>query len=320
MSDVTNKISKQDKIVIPGAAGLVGQNLIIQLKEQGYNNIIAIDKYAENLAVLKTLHPDITILDADVSENGSWEDSLAGAATVIMLQAQIGSKYSNDFVRNNIQSADYVLQAAKKHHVPYLVHISSSVVESVADDDYTNTKKEQEKLVIESGLPHCVLRPTLMFGWFDRKHLGWLSRFMQKIPVFPIPGSGHYMRQPLYVRDFCNIIIAAMEKQPQNEIFNITGKEKVDYVDIIRQIKNTIGSKTWIVHIPVFFFAFLLKLYALFDDNPPFTADQLKALTAHDEFELISWWDIFEVESTPFKQAVDETFLDKRYSSYVLKF
>jgi len=31
-----------------------------------------------------------------------------------------------------------------------------------------------------------------MFGWFDRKHLGWLSRFMKKVPVFPIPGHGHY--------------------------------------------------------------------------------------------------------------------------------
>jgi hypothetical protein len=47
-----------------------------------------------------------------------------------------------------------------------------------------------------------------MFGWFDRKHLGWLSRFMKKVPVFPIPGHGRYMRQPLYGgRDFANIII-----------------------------------------------------------------------------------------------------------------
>ncbi|MCW9024895.1 MAG: NAD-dependent epimerase/dehydratase family protein [Gammaproteobacteria bacterium] len=315
-----SKIGKEDKIVIPGAAGLVGQNLIIQLKEKGYNNIVAIDKYAENLQVLKELHPDIMIVDADVSEHGEWEEYLVGAATIIMLQAQIGSKYSDDFIRNNIDSAKLVLKAAKEKQVPYIVHVSSSVVESVADDDYTNTKKEQEKLVVECGIPHCVLRPTLMFGWFDRKHLGWLSRFMQKIPVFPIPGSGKYMRQPLYARDFCKIIVAAMEMQPDNEIYNITGREMVDYVDIIRQIKSSIGSKTWIVHIPVFFFAFLLKIYAFFDDNPPFTASQLTALTAHDEFELIPWWDIFDVKSTPFKQAIDETFLDKRYSAYVLKF
>ena len=47
-----------------------------------------------------------------------------------------------------------------------------------------------------------------MFGWFDRKHLGWLARFMQRAPVFPIPGDGRYLRQPLYVGDLCNVIAA----------------------------------------------------------------------------------------------------------------
>ena len=114
-------------------------------------------------------------------------------------------------MRNNIDSTRLVLDAIKANDVPYLVHISSSVVESVADDFYTNTKKDQEKMVLESGIPCPVLRPTLMFGWFDRKHLGWLSRFMKKVPVFPIPGHGRYMRQPLYVGDFANIIISCIE-------------------------------------------------------------------------------------------------------------
>jgi len=39
-----------------------------------------------------------------------------------------------------------------------------------------------------------VLRPTLMFGWFDRKHVGWLKRFMERMPVFPIPGDGRMWR------------------------------------------------------------------------------------------------------------------------------
>ncbi len=314
------KIKKNSKIIIPGAAGLVGQNLIVQLKKQGYTNLVAIDKFTENLNILKKIHPDIVAIDADVSREGDWQAQFKDAGMVLMLQAQIGSKYSDDFIRNNVESAKTVLATMKKYAVPYVVHISSSVVESVADDDYTNTKKEQEKLVVESGIKYCVLRPTLMFGWFDRKHLGWLSRFMQRIPVFPIPGDGCYMRQPLYAKDFCNIIIGAMEMQSENEIYNITGREKVDYIDMIRCIRNTIKSKTWVLKIPYSLFWVLLKAYALFSNNPPFTASQLKALIAHDEFELIPWWEIFNVESTPFTQAIEETFLDKTWSQYVLKF
>ena len=64
----------------------------------------------------------------------------------------------------------------------------------------------------------------------------------------------------------------------------------------------------------------LLKVYGLFSKNPPFTPEQLDALMAADEFEVIPWWDIFSVNATRFEDAVAETFHDKTYSNIVLKF
>jgi len=315
-----NKQDKNNKIIIPGAAGLVGQNLIIELKKQGFTNIVAIDKYHENLELLKQLHPELTAIEADVSRSGEWQTAFEGATTVVMLQAQIGSKYSDDFIRNNIESAERVVQTCKSYHVSYIVHISSSVVESVAQDDYTQTKKRQEQVVLESGVDNCILRPTLMFGWFDRKHLGWLSRFMKRVPVFPIPGRGRIIRQPLYVLDFVRIIVAAMNREHKDKIYNITGREKIFYVDMIRQIKKTVHAKCLILSIPYGVFWILLKTYSLFSSNPPFTTDQLKALMSSDEFELIPWWDVFNVTSTPFAEAVEDTFNHQEYAKYVLKF
>lgn len=313
-------ISKDSKIVIPGAAGLVGQNLIVFLKKAGYTNLVAIDKHKYNTKMLSELHPDVTVIEADLAEDGDWQSSLEHADMIVMLQAQIGGLTIEPFIRNNVTSTEKVIRSANKYNVPYIVHISSSVLESEADDFYTQTKEEQENLVINCGIPYCILRPTLMFGWFDRKHLGWLSRFMAKIPVFPIPSHGRFMRQPLYVGDFCNIIISAMFKQPNNEVFNITGREKIDYVDIIKAIKKTLCLRTWIMHIPYSLFWILLKIYALIDRDPPFTTSQLKALIIHEEFELIPWWEIFEVEPTPLDVALKETYLDETYSQYVLHF
>lgn len=314
------EISKDSKIVIPGAAGLVGQNLIVFLLKAGYKNLVAIDKHKNNTKMLADLHSDITVIEADLAEDGEWQTSLKDTDMIIMLQAQIGGLTIEPFIRNNVTSTEKVIHSAKKYNVPYIVHISSSVLESEADDFYTQTKEEQENLIINCGIPHCILRPTLMFGWFDRKHLGWLSRFMAKVPVFPIPSHGRFMRQPLYVGDFCNIIISAIFKQPDNEIFNITGREKIDYVDIIKAIKKTLGLRTWIMHIPYSLFWILLKIYAIVDRDPPFTTSQLKALIIHEEFELIPWWDIFEIQSTPLDRALKETYLDDTYSKYVLHF
>ena len=311
--------AKHEKIVITGAAGLVGQNLIVELKSQGFSQLVAIDKHAYNMEILRQLHPDIVAIQADVAERGSWEESFRGAACVVQLHAQITSKFSEEFVRNNIEATRIVLETIKRHSVPYLVHISSSVVVSVANDDYTNTKKAQEQLVVESGIKHCVLRPTLMFGWFDPKHFGWLSRFMAKTPIFPIPGDGRYMRQPLYERDFCRCIADCINRERNGEIYDVVGDTRIDYVDIIHTIKKAKGLRTRIVHIPYGFFGFLLRVYAMFSGKPPFTEDQLKALSAGDDFKGVDTYAEFGVSQTPFGEAVRESYCDPRYSHIVLK-
>jgi uncharacterized protein YbjT (DUF2867 family) len=308
------------KIVLPGGAGLVGQNLVAHLKRRGYSRLVVLDKHRANLAILQRMHPEIVAEYADLAEPGSWSSHFAGADTVVMLQAQIGSLDPTTFERNNVQATEQVLAAMRAHAVPYLVHISSSVVKSVASDDYTSTKRKQEEIVLASGIASIVLRPTLMFGWFDRKHLGWLARFMRRMPVFPIPGHGRYMRQPLYAGDFCSIIVSCIEKRPSGRVCNISGLEKIDYIDIIREIRRAVGARTALVKVPVAVFAVLLEAWALFDRDPPFTAAQLRALVAHDEFEVIDWPGIFGVRPTPFARAIDETFNDAAYSSIVLEF
>lgn len=308
------------KIILPGGAGLVGQNLVARLKAKGYSNIIVLDKHRKNIDVLKQVQPDITVEYADLAEPGEWQRHFVGADVVVMLQAQIGGLDYQEFVRNNVDATALILDAIKLNEVPRLVHISSSVVESVADDFYTQTKKDQEKMVIESGVSCPILRPTLMFGWFDRKHLGWLSRFMKKVPVFPIPGHGRYMRQPLYVGDFSNVIISCIEHDIRDGIYNISGHEKIDYIDMIRVIKKATHASTPIVRIPYTLFYGLIWTWALFDKNPPFTTQQLAALSARDEFEVIDWPGIFGVPYTSFAEAVDETFNDPTYSKVVLEF
>ncbi len=309
---------KNDKIVLTGAAGLVGQNLIVELKQQGYTQLVAIDKHAHNLEILRELHPDVKIILADLAEPGSWTAAFEGARLVVQLHAQITGKTRALFDRNNLTATSHVLEACKAHAIPYLVHVSSSVVNSVAKDDYTDTKRAQEAMVVASGLRHCVLRPTLMFGWFDPKHLGWLSRFMARTPVFPIPGDGRFMRQPLYERDFCACIAACIERQPNGAVYDIVGNTRIDYVDIIRTIKRVKGLRTMLVHIPIGFFDFLLRTYSIFSSKPPFTADQLKALSAGDDFSGVDTEAVFGVCQHTFEDAVRESYTDPRYSHIVL--
>ena len=306
------------RVFITGAAGLVGQNLIAHLRAGG-TEVIGLDKHAHNLAILRTLHPEVELIEADCAEPGSWQQVLRGCDELLMLHAQIGGLHREEFVRNNVIATRRVLAAAADGRVSHLIHVSSSVINSAAQDLYVATKREQEALVKQSAIPHVILRPTLMFGWFDRKHLGWLRRFMQRSPIFPVPGDGRYPRQPLYAGDFAAIVASCVANATTGE-YNISGLKQIDYIDLIRAIRRVSGTRTRIVRIPYSVFSLLLRIYALVDRDPPFTTDQLRALVIPEVFDVIDWPRLFNITPTPLEQALERTFNDPRFADVVLRF
>ena len=99
----------EQKIVLPGGAGLVGQNLVVRLKERGYTIHWWSDKHLANLATLggctRRCRPSWLIYPRS---RGSGSSRFASADVVVMLQAQIGGNRTlPHFERNNMIDATY---------------------------------------------------------------------------------------------------------------------------------------------------------------------------------------------------------------------
>src|ERR1700732_2308599 len=105
------------KIVVTGAAGLVGQNLLPLLKQKSVGEIVALDKHPTNTAILRRLHPEVRVVEADLAEAGPWQDELEGCTHLVIGHAQIGGLYHQEFVRNNIQATERLLEAALRYKV-----------------------------------------------------------------------------------------------------------------------------------------------------------------------------------------------------------
>lgn len=311
------------KVFLPGGAGLVGLNLIALLQSSHPDwELLVVDKKREAIVIAQALFPEVTFLLEDLtqSDGAQWPLLIRGCDACVMLQAEIGNTDPSQFERNNVRSTEVVLDQLKNADIPRLVHVSSSVVNSVGVDLYTETKRSQEQLVLQQWPDVVVLRPTLMFGWFDRKHLGWLARLMKKLPLFPIPGSGRFIRQPLYVGDFSMVIQRCLEDDSLVGIYDITGLERVSYLSLMRHLRRAVGARSWIIHLPIPLFGFLLQLWALISRQPAFTRSQLQSLIAGDEFELIDWPAIFSLSPTPLAEALRITFQDPRFSKVEMPF
>ena len=121
--------------------------------------------------------------------------------------------------------------------------------------------------------------------------------------------------------DFCNIIVSCIETPLPGKSFNISGQEKIFYIDLIEAVKAATKSQASVVRIPYSLFSLLLRAYALVDRNPPFTTSQLEALVIPEEFEISIGQDSsasakFDAAS----EALHQTFQDPTYSNITLEF
>lgn len=299
------------KIIITGAAGLVGINLIKNLPKNKYE-IIAIDKNQSRLDLAKKINPDIKTVNADLSSRGDWEKFFKNVQGVIQLQAQISDTKKEPYVKNNIESVKNVVESCEKYKVKKIIHVSSSVVISVADDNYTNTKKKGEEIVKKCKVPYIILRPPLMYGPFNTKHLSYIVEKFEKSPVVLMPGNGKYIRQPLYVKDFIKIIINCIEKKPENKIYDIIGKEKIYFIDLLKIIFQEKNKKKIFLRVPIPIFLIILKLYEIITGKNPFIPDQLKSLMAGDFFPVKDWEKEFDIKYTPFREGIKDMIKDEK--------
>jgi NADH dehydrogenase len=147
-------------------------------------------------------------------------------------------------VRNTLTLFD----AAKKAGVERIVHISITNPSEESRLEYFSGKARFERALVESGIPHAILRPAVIFGKEDIlfNNIAWMLR---NFPVFGVFGNGNYRIQPVYVDDLAALAVEYGGKSG-NSVVNAIGPETFTYRELVRTIAAIIGKPRPIVPIP----------------------------------------------------------------------
>ena len=149
-----------------------------------------------------------------------------------------------DAVRNTIT----LFNAAKEAGVRKIVHISITNPSEDSHLEYFRGKAKLEKALMDTGLSHSIIRPTVLFGKEDIliNNIAWALR---KLPVFAVFGDGQYRLQPIYVDDLAELAVEYGGKE-ENSIINAIGPETFTYKELVQTIGRIIGKKRLIVSLP----------------------------------------------------------------------
>lgn len=268
------------EIVVTGAAGFVGSNLVkaLSLKnhkitcldaliDTTYSREIKSNRWEELRKI-----PDLVLVEKDMREGG-LETFIENAEVIVNLAAMPGlvDSWTNFdlYASCNITATHRLLDAHSRiNSKAKLVHIStSSVYGKIATGDelgptipfspYGVTKLAAENLIRafadNSSLDFNILRYFSIYGPDQRPDMAY-SKFISAIyndETINLYGDGTQSRTNTYISDCITATIMTIEAGLSKEIYNISGSEEVNILTVISILEEILGKKAKVNLLPI---------------------------------------------------------------------
>ena len=175
-----------------------------------------------------------------------------------------------------VENSNTLIRAAARAGVKRIVQISITNASTSSRLPYFRGKGLVEDAVRESGLGYGIVRPTLVFGKEDilLNNIAWALR---RFPVFPVPGSGDYRIQPVFVGDVARIAVDLGEAG-SDQTLDAVGPDVFSFREVVRLIASQIGRQTWVPSMPRNLYAALMKGVGAFVRDVVLTGGEIDGL------------------------------------------
>jgi nucleoside-diphosphate-sugar epimerase len=248
---------------VTGAAGFVGRALVDALLAQG-DEVRGLD-----LRFPADWPANALRLQGDICDLALLEQGCRGAGLVFHLAALLPQRHAPAAAmrRVNVEGVKCMLDAAQRAGVRRVVQLSSAEVYGVPSTvpcpedapqrplgEYGRNKVEAERLAGEAGargLEVVILRPPTVVGpkMVDRVLLGTLAALRRGWPIV-VPG-GHERFQMVAVSDLVAACMAASRAENAGGVaLNIGSDDVPSQIEIFRQLRNGVGSRSPVVPFP----------------------------------------------------------------------
>jgi UDP-glucose 4-epimerase len=255
-------------VVVTGAAGFIGSNLVDRLVEDG-NRVIGIDNFSTGLRRFLECSPDnprFRLVETDLLDLGALKSAFEGAVEVYHLAANADVRFGTEHPRKDLEQntiATYnVLEAMRDNGVKKLAFSSTGSVYGEArviptPEDapfpvqtslYGASKAAGEGLIAaycESfDFEACIFRFVSILG--ERYTHGHVFDFYRQLKAHPnelrVLGNGRQRKSYLHVQDCVDAILVAMARgRDKVNIYNLGVDGYCEVNDSIGWISDALG-------------------------------------------------------------------------------
>lgn len=260
------------RVLVTGGLGFIGSNLAIRLVADGAKVVLVdalIAGYGGNRANISEIRSDVEVHIADVRDEATMGDLVAGCDVVFHLAAQVSHvmSLSNPYpdIDINIKGTAAVLEACRKRN-PGAILVRSgtrgqygpAVHLPVSEEAPSDPRGlyEISQLTAEMicrtytrihGIRTVPLRLTNVYGpraQMKHSHFGvvnWFVRLALDGSAIPIFGTGKILRDFLYVDDCVEALVRAAETpEASGEILNVGNDRSSTFLEVARILQRLV--------------------------------------------------------------------------------
>jgi len=263
------------KIVITGATGFVGQNLVAYLQQKNYeiSSISLREKEWKKSILLEGQAIIHLVGKAHDTTNSSSSDEY------FRVNRDLTIEVFNEFLKSKVR--DFFYFSSVKAVADSVIGILDENTVPVPKTPYGKSKLETEEYLLNQKIPDgkrlFIIRPCMIHGPGNKGNLNLLYNIVEK--GIPWPLASFRNNRSFLCIDNLSFLIEAMisDVNLPSGIYNFSDDDFVSTNELVTVIAKILGNKGRLLSIPPIFIQFIAKIG---DVIPfPLNSERLKKLT-----------------------------------------
>ena len=269
---------KPKNILVFGATGQIGRNLVRKLTKKNYKVTAVTRNIHQKGYILKTQAPIgyLDLKECSIFDENKIKELISKCHVCVNLIGILYEKRKNTF--NNIHKLfpGMISNICAEYKIENLVHLSALGIDAATDSKYAKSKLDGEKEIKKNFQKALIVRPSIVYS-VDDNFTTLFMTLLNRLPFFPLYYKGNTKFSPIHCTDMAEIISTIIEKNINSQTVECIGPEQITFKEIVKSLLEAINKKRILVPVPLFF-ANLLAFFLELMPNPLLTKDQIKLL------------------------------------------
>ena len=269
---------KHKEILLFGATGQIGRNLIRKLSNSNYKITVVTRNIHQAGYILKTQsNPGyLELKELKKFDPEKIELLFKNCSICVNMVGILSEKFKNQFKIIHTDLPNLLSKLANKYNIEKFIHLSSLGVEKALDSNYAVSKFNGEKIIKKNFKNSIILKPSIVYSVDDKFSTTFMT-LLSRLPVMPLYYSGKTKFSPIHVTDLVEIILDTIKSEKKSLIIECVGPEELSFKEILNKILLSINKKRFFFPMPLKLAKLTAKVLQLLP-NPLLTEDQLKLL------------------------------------------